>query len=128
MIRIAAATALLVAAGATTAAAPTQNGATRRVERTLAGLKPGAPQRCLYRDRVSEIRTAEGVIVYVAGKNRVWRNNVVGQGCFGLKRGDIVITESTSGAYCRGDIVRTRAPLGGGGGSCSLGDFIPYTK
>ena len=131
MTRLAIAATLLLAACATTAAAPEQRGpdrATARIQRTLAGLTPSAPQRCLSRDKVNEIRTAEGVILYVAGRNRVWRNNIVG-GCAGLSRGDIVVSTGTAGQICNGDIVQTRARLGGQiTGSCSLGEFVPYTR
>jgi hypothetical protein len=130
MKRMALSAFLLLAAFATSAATPRSDGAAERVQRTLAGLSAGEPQRCLSQYKVNETRGAEGVILYVAGKHRVWRNDVVGAGCdIGLRRGDVIITESTSGAYCRGDIVRTRSAIGGGArGSCSLGDFVPYTK
>lgn len=128
MIRVAVSLPLLLAAGATTAAAPPQNSAGARIERTLAGLTPGTPKRCLARDKVNELRTAKGVIVFVAGRDRVWRNDVVGKGCIGLARGDTVVTETMSDSYCRGDFVRTRSPAGGAIGSCSLGDFVPYSR
>jgi hypothetical protein len=99
-----------------------------KIEKQLRGLKAGAPVRCLPRDKTSEIMTADGVILYIAGKGRMWRNDVVGH-CNGLARGDIVVTRSITGQLCDGDIVQTRAPIGGMfTGSCSLGKFTPYTK
>lgn len=133
MIRLAVPAILLLTLGASGAATQTRapDGATARVERTLAGLSAGAPQRCLRRDRYSELRTSPRTIVYVAGRNRVWRNDVLGEGCArGLARGDIVVTESlVRGEHCEGDLVRTRARVGGMlGGTCSLGPFVPYTR
>ncbi|WP_404340070.1 hypothetical protein AB2M62_13760 [Sphingomonas sp. MMS12-HWE2-04] len=129
MLRFALPVLLLGAACATTASVPVPNDASARVEKTLAGLTPGEPRRCLRRDDYTEMRTAKGVIVFVAGKNRVWRNDVVGAGCRGLERGDIVVIQSISGRQCDGDLVQTRAATGGMlSGSCSLGTFTPYSR
>ena len=129
MIRIATTLLLLGTACATTASVPQQSPSAARVARTLAGLNPGAPQHCLSRDKYNETRSAAGVILFVAGKNRVWRNDVVGSGCRGLESGDVVVFQSLNGQHCRGDIVRTRRALGGTlSGSCSLGDFTPYRR
>jgi hypothetical protein len=135
MIRFAVPAILLVAACAATAAASGQSGAGRtdarqqaRFERTLAGLTPGTPLRCLRRDQFNEIRSFDGTILYVAGRNRVYRNNVVGT-CPGLRRDDIVVVKTFGGRYCSGDIVQTRARTGGMlTGSCSLGEFTPYRR
>lgn len=132
MIRLAVPAALLLAAFSTSAATEQrrQDASVARVERTLAGLTPGTPQRCLSRDKVTELRTARNVILYVAGRDRAWRNDVVGEGCTGLTRGDVVVSESVrAGEYCAGDFIRTRARTGGMlSGSCSLGPFVPYTR
>ncbi|NIJ21739.1 hypothetical protein FHS95_003450 [Sphingomonas naasensis] len=117
-------------AGCTTTAGTEQNNAREqaRLERTLAGLTPGEPVSCIRRDQFNEIRTFDGTILYVAGRNRLWRNDVVG-GCPGLRRGDIVVTRSFGSQVCDGDIIQTRAPTGGFlSGSCSLGKFTPYTR
>jgi hypothetical protein len=129
MIRLAVPVILLLAAftGAD-AAQHRPDPAMAKVEKQLRGLSPGAPLRCLRRDQTNQILTAEDVILYVAGKSRVWRNDVVGH-CNGLARGDIVVTRSISSQLCEGDIVQTRSPTGGMfTGSCSLGKFTPYTK
>ncbi|MBB5711888.1 hypothetical protein [Sphingomonas xinjiangensis] len=133
MIRLAVPAALLLTLGATSAGTQTRapDRATARVEKTLAGLTPGAPQRCLRRDRVTELRTAPNVILYVAGRDRVWRNDVVGEGCArGLARGDIVVSRNlVSGEYCSGDLIHMRVRTGGTlTGTCSLGQFVPYTR
>lgn len=128
MIRVAV-PALLLLAGCTTTATEQSDARDRaRLEKALAGLTPGEPVRCLRRDQFNQIRTFEGTILYVAGRNRLWRNDVVGS-CAGLRRGDIVVTRSFGSQVCDGDIIQTRSPTGGFlSGSCSLGRFTPYTR
>lgn len=120
---------LVLLAGCTTTATEQSDARERaRLERALAGLTPGEPIRCLRRDQYNEIRPFGGTILYVAGRNRLWRNDVVGN-CAGLRRDDIVVTRSFGGQACDGDIVQTRARNGGFlTGSCSLGKFTPYTR
>ena len=129
MMRIAVPAFLLLAACTTTAATEQSDARDRaRLTKALAGLKAGAPLRCIRRDQFNEIRTFEGTILYVAGRGRMWRNDVVGH-CEGLRRGDIVVSKTFGSQYCDGDIIQTRSPMGGVlSGSCSLGKFTPYTR
>ena len=128
MIRVAVPVLLLLGACTTTATEQSDARDRARLERALAGLTPGEPVRCLRRDQFNQIRTFDGTILYVAGRNRLWRNDVVGS-CAGLRRGDIVVTRSFGGQVCDGDIIQTRSPTGGFlSGSCSLGRFTPYTR
>jgi len=99
-----------------------------RIAKALEGMTPGAPVQCVPHYRVTDTRTFENTILYVQSRSKVWRNTTNG-GCSGLKRGDIVVTRTTTGSLCRGDIVETRSRNGGMmTGTCSLGDFVPYTK
>jgi hypothetical protein len=128
MIRIVVASLLLT--GCATTAGTEQSDARdqARLEKALSGLTPGEPLRCIRRDQFNEIRTFEGTVLYVAGRGRMWRNDVVGN-CPGLRRGDIVVSRTFGSQYCDGDIVQTRTPMGGSlSGSCSLGKFTPYTR
>jgi len=131
VIRFALSALALTALCATATGAAEQQGNRRqqaRLQRALKGLHPGAAQRCIPRERVTEVRGFEGEILYVAGRNKLWRNKTVGR-CNGLRRGDIIVTRSITRDYCSGDLVKTRAPVGGTiTGSCSLGDFVPYTR
>jgi hypothetical protein len=131
MIRFAVPCLLVAALCATTTSASEQRAGRSgqaKLQRALKGLSPGAAQRCLSRDRVTELRGFEGEILYVGGRNRVWRNHTVGH-CNGLARGDIIVTNTIGRDYCSGDIVQTRERTGGAlTGSCSLGEFVPYTK
>ncbi|MES2987073.1 MAG: hypothetical protein V4808_04130 [Pseudomonadota bacterium] len=129
MIRIALPLLLLATAGtgaATERRAPSSQEA--RLQRALSGLQPGAPQRCLRRDRAGEMRGFKDEILFVGGRSKVYRNRTVGS-CGGLARGDIIVTRTFGGDYCAGDFVETRARTGGFvTGTCSLGEFVPYTK
>lgn len=129
MIRVAVPALLVLLAGCTTTAAEQSDARGRaRLEKALAGLTPGEPMRCLRHEQVNQIRTFDGTILYVAGRNRLWRNDVVGN-CAGLRRGDIVVSKTFGSQYCEGDIIQTRSPTGGFlSGSCSLGRFTPYTR
>jgi hypothetical protein len=129
MIRVAVPV-LLLLAGCTAIARTEQSDARdrARLDKALAGLTPGEPVKCLRRDQYNEIRTFDGTILYVAGRKRLWRNDVVGS-CPGLRRGDIVVSRSFGSQACDRDIIQTRAPTGGFmSGSCSLGKFTPYTR
>ena len=100
MIRVAVPLLLLLMAGCATTAGTQASDARdqARLEKTLAGLTPGAPLRCIRRDQFNEIRPFNGTILYVAGRSRVWRNEVVGN-CAGLRRGDIVVSKTFGGQY-----------------------------
>jgi hypothetical protein len=129
MMRLAVPGLLLLAACTTTAATEQSDARGRaRLDKALAGLTPGEPLRCIRRDEVNEIRTFEGTILYVAGRGRMWRNQVVGD-CPGLRRDDILVSKNFGSQYCDGDIIETRSRTGGfNSGSCSLGKFTPYTR
>ena len=133
MIRHAMAASLIAAAFTLTAAAPHQNAAEQvqadKLAKALDGLTPGKAVSCLPRDRVTTVKGYNGTLLYVQGKNKVWRNDTNG-GCEGLgKHDDILVSRSSMGAYCRGDIIETHARSGGHfTGACSLGDFTPYSK
>ena len=132
MIRYAMPAIALAAAFTITAATPYQSSEdiqAGKLAKALDGLTPGAPVSCLPRDRVTQVKGYNNTILYIQGKNRVWRNDTNG-GCEGLgKRDDVMVTRTNNGAYCRGDIVETRSRAGGMfTGVCSLGQFTPYSK
>jgi len=101
-----------------------------RLETHLAGRTPGQPVSCLPSYRTNDtITISENTILFRDGST-IYRNDPPG-GCPGLGRGTYsMITNSTgSTGLCRGDIARI-ADLTSGVvvGSCSLGDFVPYTR
>lgn len=121
-------TAAALAAGFATTGSTAQGG--DGLEKALAGLTPGEARKCIVPQRVNFTRGYDGTILYVEGRNRLWRNDTVGEGCRrGINRDDLIVARSVSGDYCRGDIVETRSRAGGAlTGTCTLGEFVPYTK
>jgi len=98
-----------------------------KLARALAGLEPGQPQSCI-RPGQQGLKIFGDKLLYRDSGRRMYLNQTSG-GCAGLKRDDIIVTNSFTGQLCRGDIVRvvdraSRFPTG----ACSFGDFVPYTR
>lgn len=133
MIRFVSPAILVAAALTVTAASPQQLTSQQRQQEKLTkrldGLVAGKPVNCLPRDRVTDVKGYNGTILYIQGKNTVWRNDT-GGGCEGLGRNDdILVSRSSMGQYCSGDIIETRSRTGlHFTGVCSLGEFTPYTR
>jgi hypothetical protein len=119
---------LLLLAACSGAAATSQSGPrdAGELERALAGRTPGTPVACLRSDQYRSVQPYAGTILYVAGRGRLWRNDVRGN-CAGLARGDPILVKTVGGRYCEGDIVETRN-RGFVTGSCTLGKFTPWTR
>ena len=105
-------------------------GAQKELDRFLVGKVAGAPVSCLpsYQARDMTI-VDEQTIIFRDGANRVYRNDPPG-GCPGAGRpGNTLIIRNFGGTgLCRGQIVQVAdLQTGSFGGSCSLGDFVPYT-
>lgn len=100
---------------------------TRLADR-LRGYQPGEPTSCVrLLGRSSNVSIYGDTLVYRDGA-RLWRTDT-GGGCFGLRNDDIIVTRSFNSQMCRGDIVSTVDRASGfPSGSCTYGDFIPYTK
>jgi hypothetical protein len=127
--------ALVTATLAGCAASTVQQGqrslrAQQTLDRYLGGKVAGAPQSCLPRYRSEDmIVVDDNTILFREGSNRVWRNNPAG-GCSGLGRpGTALVTRSFGGTgLCRGEIATVVDTASGFTvGSCSLGDFVPFT-
>ena len=98
------------------------------LDKQLAGLVPGKPTSCIDPVRYRDSTRVGDKILYRNGHNDIMVNDT-GGGCFGLRRGDAIVTQTFGSQLCRGDIVRTvdlvsRVPSG----SCTFGDFVPYRK
>jgi hypothetical protein len=104
--------------------------ALRELARYLDGKVAGQPQSCLPTFRSQDMVVIdERTILYREGANRVWRNEVNGP-CNGLGRpGTAIVTRQFgSGSLCRGEIAQIVDTVSGFTvGSCSFGDFVPYT-
>ena len=125
------ATSLGVAACATVGApVPRTAEAQQQLNKLLAGRTAGKPQSCLPSFRAQDMVVVdENTILYRDGSKRVWRNDMNGP-CNGLGRpGTALVTRVFGGSgTCRGDIAQVvDTSLGFTSGSCSFGDFVPYT-
>lgn len=121
---------VILAACAANAALPQKTATSddAKIAKQLAGLSAGKPRNCIARDQMGTAKGFPGTILYVEGRNKVWRNDVTGT-CTGLARDDIMVVESMGRDLCRGDVVSTRSRVGGmRTGSCVLGQFTPYGK
>ena len=102
-----------------------------KLQATLAGKVAGAAVSCLPSFRSNDmIRVGDDVAVFRDGRNRVYVNRLHGR-CNGLGNPNYTLVTKTvsSSSVCRGDIARiVDLPTGMTVGSCSFGDFVPYTK
>ena len=92
----------------------------------LAGRTPGPAQSCVPIRSTASPRIADrNHLIYSSGST-VWLNTAQ---CLGVTRDDILVLHPTGSQYCRGDIVATMDPVSHiRGGSCVLGDFLPYRR
>lgn len=113
-------------AGAVRASAEAAENAAK-LAKLLNGLTPGAAQECILLRDVPSTDTVGDTILYRANRKLVYRTDTSG-GCFGLARGDAIVTRTFGGdRLCRGDIIAT-VDRGAGiqTGSCTVGAFTPY--
>ena len=95
----------------------------------LDGRVPGKPVSCLPSFRRDDMVVIdENTILFRDGANRVWRNDLKGP-CNNLGRpGTALLTRQFSSSLCSGEIAQVIDTAGGFTvGSCSLGEFVPYT-
>lgn len=98
-----------------------------KLDRRLAGYAPGRTVDCI-RPTSGGVDIFGDTLVYRETGARLYVTRTSG-GCFGLRRDDILVTRSSSGQLCRGDIVRTIDRSGGfPSGACSFGDFTTYVR
>ena len=121
--------AAVLAACATAPPPPTGVRAAARLNQELGGLAPGQPVSCLPHYRADQMTVIdENTILFREAPSRIWRNEVQGV-CNGLASGHTLVFRHTGGSLCRGEIGEvTDLRTGVSFGSCSLGDFVPYTR
>ena len=104
--------------------------AERELSLWLDGRTVGKPQSCLPSYRSGDMVVIdEKTILFRDGANRVWRTELNGS-CNGLGRpGTALLTKQFGGTgLCRGEIAQViDTSQGFTVGSCSIGDFVPYT-
>ena len=109
--------------------APRSQEAALKLQQTLAGRVAGPAVGCLPQYRQSSMVTIDDNTILFRRGSTYYRNDLPG-GCSGLGSGHYaLVTRSPTGGLCRGDIA-TVADLRTGMtvGSCTLGDFVPYTR
>ena len=97
------------------------------LEKALAGKVAGTPRDCLSLIDTRDSQTYDGTIVYRINRNLSYVNDL--NGCTSLGWSSIPVFDIHGSQICRGDIVRIVDRDGGGPrGSCSVGQFVPYTS
>ena len=104
--------------------------AQKELDSYLVGKVAGAPVSCLPDHQTRDMTVVDDqTIIFRNGGGRLYRNDPPG-GCPGAGRpGNALIIRRFGGTgLCRGEIVQV-ADLSSGfyAGSCSLGDFVPYS-
>lgn len=117
-----------------TAAVSSDHGATAReaatnqarLDKALAGLVPSKPQQCLEtRDSYGTERIGD-TILYKQGRKLIYRADTNG-GCFGLDRGDAIVSHQFGSELCAGDPIRTVDLISHiPSGVCTIRSFVPY--
>lgn len=103
-------------------------GARAALDRELAGLVPGRPQGCVSQTELREVKAYGDTLLY-GTRGRTRYVNQTSGGCGDVGNQAILVTRTPSTQLCRGDIATSidRASRISTG-SCSFGDFVPYTK
>lgn len=100
----------------------------KEIAKALEGKVAGKPVNCVPTFSGTNLRAAgDHVLLYRANSRVTYRNDLVGV-CRGLRQGDTLVIKMFGSQYCRGDIAHAvNLPSGMMTGSCSLGEFVPYT-
>ncbi len=103
-----------------------------RLEKRLAGRTPGKPVSCIPgRQNMHVEQYGERTLLYTDGaanSSPLYRNDPAG-GCNQAGRGYAIVSRTTIGQVCSGDIIQIRDQrLGIDYGSCVLGRFTPYSR
>ena len=120
-------------ASCTTTPQPTARAADKQVElaQLLAGKVAQRPITCLPRHQSGDMRVIDDdTIAFRDGARRTFVAHMNG-GCSNLGNGSYALVTNQFGnsGLCRGDIARVVDTLNGMTvGSCSFGDFTPYTR
>lgn len=100
----------------------------KALAKALDGKGAGKPVDCVSSIMGDRLRAVgDHTLIYKVNKQLTYRNDLVGT-CHGLSFGDTLVLKVFGSQYCRGDIARVVNLTNGTlTGSCSLGDFVPYS-
>jgi len=100
----------------------------KEIAKALEGKVAGKPVSCVSLLNGSNLHPAgDHTLLYRVNRTLTYRNDLNGA-CHGLRNGDTLVMQVYGNQYCRGDIAHAVDLTSGiRGGSCILGDFVPYT-
>ena len=100
----------------------------KELAEALKGKVAGTPISCVTNRSSANLHAiGDQTLIYRVSKNLTYRNDLIGR-CPGLGRGDTLVMQVWGDQYCRGDLAHAVDLFSGiPGGSCALGDFVPYT-
>jgi hypothetical protein len=119
-----------ILAGCSTSPEPPRTArAEQELSRALEGKVAQRPVSCLQTYRSGDMTVIDdGTILFRQGRT-IYRNDLNGGSCNQLGRGHYtLVTKQYGSGLCRGDIAQVVDLTSGVTvGSCSMGDFVPYT-
>lgn len=119
---------LLASCGAAVADSPTRSSrADNELTRLLSGKVAGQTRSCIsQRDATDQRNIDERTIIFRAGRDRLYRNDIPG-GCPRLDNRSTIIRASPTSTICSGEIFEVRdSGTGFTYGSCTFGEFTEY--
>lgn len=95
----------------------------------LRGRIAGEPMACVQQRNLRNNRSYGETAILFEGPGDVIYMNRPRAGCPEITQSRALVTRTTSGQLCRGDIVSVVDPVQNFNyGSCGLGDFVPYRR
>lgn len=110
--------------------APRSPSAEAHLQSLLAGKVAGAPVDCIPSTAADNmIVVDDDTLLFRDGSRRVWRNDLEGGSCYGLRMGGTLVTRREVGtsSLCRGDVSHVLVSGGSLTSTCVMGQFVPYT-
>lgn len=110
--------------------APRSPHAEAHLQSMLAGKVAGPATDCIPSHAADNMVVVDdSTILFRDGARRVWRNDLNGGACHGLRMGGTLVTKREVGtsSLCRGDVSQVVTSGGMITSSCVMGDFVPYT-
>ena len=96
----------------------------------LAGKVAGPAAECIPSHAADNMVVVDDhTILFRDGSRRVWRNDLNGGACHGLRLGGTLVTKREVGtsSLCRGDVSNVVTSGGMTTSTCVMGDFVPYS-
>jgi len=121
----------LLASCSTAPQAPRSQSAEAHLQSMLAGKVAGPAKDCISSIAADNMVVVDDrTLLFREGSRRVWRNDLNGGSCHGLRLGGTLVTKREVGtsSLCRGDVSHVVASGGIISSTCIMGEFVPYTR